>query len=153
MTGKIILLATLAIASGSPAAAGDYSCNGKVTVGAEHSLIIAPRFADRPDLSPPHDCVFATNSKVGRQILKQCPDGSDCLVELPLPLHGGVPDEHVTTIKPNASVDIVRTDETCQGTQCQTETCSSDSCDDGIDTKACHPTHCHPRQTDGGRSR
>jgi len=31
--------------------------------------------------------------------------------------------------------------------QCQTETCSSDSCADGIDTKACHPTHCHKRAT------
>jgi hypothetical protein len=35
--------------------------------------------------------------------------------------------------------------ETCQGTQCHTETCTSDSCADGIDTKACHPTHCHKR--------
>jgi hypothetical protein len=37
--------------------------------------------------------------------------------------------------------------ETCQALQCQTETCSSDSCADGIDTKACHPTHCHKRAT------
>ncbi len=37
--------------------------------------------------------------------------------------------------------------ETCQALQCQTETCSSDSCADGIDTKACHPTHCHKRVT------
>ena len=25
--------------------------------------------------------------------------------------------------------------------------CSSDTCTDGIDTKACHPTHCHKRAT------
>jgi len=37
--------------------------------------------------------------------------------------------------------------ETCQALQCQTETCSSDSCADGIDSKACHPTHCHKRAT------
>jgi hypothetical protein len=88
-----ILIAIALIAAASPALAGDYSCNGKVRVGAEQSLIIAD---DRPD----HVCVFATKSKLGRQILKQCPDGSRCGVQLPLPPDDNVPDgERVTTIK------------------------------------------------------
>ena len=88
----------------SAAIAGSYSCMGKVTVGAEQSRI------DQINSSPEHTCLFATNSKAGRKILKQCPDGSECSVELPLPLHGGVPEERVTTIKPTTPIDVQRLD-------------------------------------------
>ena len=103
LVGSGILAAALITAlAPAPALAGEYSCSGKVTVGAEQSTII-----DEINGSSEHICLFTTNSKAGRQILKRCPDGSQCVVELPLPAHG-VPEERVTTIKPNTPVEVER---------------------------------------------
>jgi hypothetical protein len=78
-----ILYALIAYAIISAASACDEgnSCLGIVKVGKEWSTITDDVGQPGPD--GPHVCRFLTASKVGRQILSKCPDGSRCYVEMP----------------------------------------------------------------------
>jgi hypothetical protein len=62
---KIILAAALLTLS-APAHAGDRLCQGKIVVSKEWTTV------------DEDGCRFKTNSKIGRQILAVCPDGSIC---------------------------------------------------------------------------
>jgi len=90
-----LAIAAMSIAMLAPAKAGDNSCLGVVTVGKEWSMIevadIEIAFEGKRYVQPGYKCRFLTASKIGRQILSKCPNGSSCSVSMPLP-RGGMPD-------------------------------------------------------------
>jgi hypothetical protein len=60
--------------------AGSNSCFGVVSAGPKWSTITETIVGQRP-----YVCQFLTSSKIGRQILAKCPDGTTCNIEMPLP--------------------------------------------------------------------
>ena len=66
---KIILAAAL-LTLAAPVHAGDRLCQGKIVVSKEWTTV------------DEDGCRFKTNSKIGRQILAVCPDGSTCSFDL-----------------------------------------------------------------------
>ena len=77
----IMLLATTAHA-------GDNSCFGLLVVGPQWTAIHTGA-----NNSPPNSnvCRFKTASPLGQRVLRVCPNGSECLIEMPLPANGLVP--------------------------------------------------------------
>jgi hypothetical protein len=59
--------------------AGSNTCEGNVMVGKEWTTAKG----DTGDFAP-DGCRFLTSSKLGRRIIAACPDGSQCLIDVPL---------------------------------------------------------------------
>jgi hypothetical protein len=77
---KLSLLAAAAIALLTTAAnAGSNSCGGTVQVGPEWTTVKG----DLGDFAP-NGCRFQTASKLGRRIIAACPNGSECMIDVPL---------------------------------------------------------------------
>ena len=76
-----ITLTAFAVASIAITAAhaGSNTCEGTVTVGKEWTTVKG----DTGDMAP-GGCRFQTASKLGRRIIATCPDGSQCLIDVPL---------------------------------------------------------------------
>jgi hypothetical protein len=70
------VFASLAITA---AHAGSNACGGIVQVGPEWTTVKG----DLGDFAP-DGCRFQTASKLGRRILAVCPDGSECMIDVPL---------------------------------------------------------------------
>jgi hypothetical protein len=72
----------LAILIGGAANAGSRQCGGQVQVSEPWTQIVAKDQHDEP-------CRFKIDSKLGQRILALCPNGSRCLIDLPLPAERG----------------------------------------------------------------
>jgi hypothetical protein len=85
---NMIIIAGLAIMllASTAAMAGSTGCRGTVVVGpewttVEHEATISlPK--DHPRYSPPPICRFKTASPLGKRILRKCPNGSECTLDL-----------------------------------------------------------------------
>jgi hypothetical protein len=74
MSAAAVLLASL-----TAARAGSNTCEGTVTVGTEWTTVKSQYGDYAPD-----GCRFQTASKLGRRIIAACPDGSQCMIDVPL---------------------------------------------------------------------
>lgn len=87
-----LVSAAILIASVIAAHAGDNSCNGTIVVGPKmtkiESTFTSPSTGEVVNVS----CSFLSGSSVGRRILKTCPAGSECSIDLDL----GVPTNPIT---------------------------------------------------------
>jgi hypothetical protein len=82
MTKCKLVFAALALLMTSGAAnAGSHECEATIKVGEEWTTIIGDTGS-----YVPNGCQFKTASKLGRRILKVCPDKSECVIYLPLRL-------------------------------------------------------------------
>jgi hypothetical protein len=89
----ISLNLTVMLAFARPAMAGSNECEGLVKVGKEWTTVKS----DLGDFAP-DGCRFRTASKLGRHILAECPDGSNCTINVPLDLIPKNPNEHQSPI-------------------------------------------------------
>jgi hypothetical protein len=78
---RITLMTAFAAASFAitTAHAGSNVCEGAVQVGKEWTTVKG-EFGDYA----PEGCRFQTASKLGRRIIAACPDGSECMIDVPL---------------------------------------------------------------------
>jgi hypothetical protein len=103
---RIFLAAVAVLALTAPAIAGDNSCLGKIIVEGSRASIISPAEKLGDFEQPAHVCgTFAVDSKVGRQILKICPNGSECFVNQDLPPGGDVSKKKSLEIKKPFSIE------------------------------------------------
>jgi hypothetical protein len=75
----LMLCAIISVALSSGAIAGSNECDGTIKVGEEWTTITG----EIGDYAP-NGCRFKTKSKMGRRILKTCPDKSECVISFPL---------------------------------------------------------------------
>ena len=69
----------LALLTTTSAHAGSNFCEGTVAVGKEWTKVVGVTGDYAPD-----GCRFLTASQLGRRILRACPNGSECRIEMPL---------------------------------------------------------------------
>jgi hypothetical protein len=83
---RTALLTALVLLAATPAWAGSTGCRGEVVVGPEWTTIedtsISPLPKDHPRYSPNPVCRFKTATPLGKRILKKCPNGTECSIEL-----------------------------------------------------------------------
>jgi len=81
MTERFILTTAFAVASFviTSAHAGSNMCGGIIEVGPYWTTVKG----DLGDFAP-DGCRFQTDSKLGRRIIAACPNGSECMIDVPL---------------------------------------------------------------------
>ncbi|HVG51655.1 MAG TPA: hypothetical protein VM867_08485 [Xanthobacteraceae bacterium] len=79
---RTILLVTAAVLTSTAAHAGSNACEGIVTIGPEWTIVESEH---KPaDGYYATGCKFRTQTKLGKRVLKECPQGSLCTLDLPL---------------------------------------------------------------------
>ena len=80
---KRLIAAAALVLLATAAHAGDNSCFGLLVVGPQFGTAIHTGANNSPPNS--NVCRFKTASPLGQRILRVCPNGSECLIEMPLP--------------------------------------------------------------------
>ena len=76
---RTMIAAAVLLASITAAHAGSNACGGTLQVGPEWTTVKG----DLGDFAP-DGCRFLTASKLGRHIIAVCPNGSECMIDVPL---------------------------------------------------------------------